>query len=134
MRKLLALAALALLIFTGCGKDKTRYEIRYCFDNTAMQSDFLEAYELNPDGTANGKWRSTNHHLDTVINGGDTVEWASGVISDVARENCVTLKIFTTGYRPCGGGNYTLDTLFHLNTGENNYFYINPGMTWSPRY
>ena len=54
MRKLFALAALALLIFTGCGKDKTRYEIRYCFDNTAMQSDFLEAYELNPDGTANG--------------------------------------------------------------------------------
>lgn len=128
-----ALAALTLFIFASCEEGKTRYEIRYYFDNTEMQSDFLEAYELTPEG-ANGKWRSNFHHLDTVITDGDTVEWASGEISDVARENCVALKIYTSGWRPNGGGNYVLDTVFELKIGEKNYFYINPGMNWSPRY
>lgn len=126
-------AAIAVLMLTSCDKDKTRYEISYRFDNTAMQSDFVEAYELTADG-ANGKWRSTNHHLDTAITDGDTVEWASGTISDVARKDCVALQIYTSGYRPCGGGNYTLDTVYHLTIGEDNYIHIDPSQTWSPTY
>lgn len=131
--KLLAFATFIVLLFASCNKDKTSYEIHYRFDNTAMQSDFLEAYELTPEG-ANGKWRSTNHHLDTIITDGDTVEWASGTISDVAREDCIALQIFTSGYRPCGGGNYTLDTIYNLIIGEKNFIYINPEQTWSPTY
>ena len=127
------LSILCILLLTGCNLDSTRYEIRYCFDNTDMHSDFLEAYELTPEG-ANGKWRSTNHHIDRVVTNGDTVEWASGVISDVARDNCVALQVYTSGYRPEGGGNYTLDTVFYLDQGEKNYIYINPGLTWSPTY
>ena len=126
-------AALAILMLSGCDISGTSYEIKYRFDNTDMQSDFLEAYELTENG-ANGKWRSTNHHLDTVVTDGDTVEWASGTISDVARKNCVALKIFTSGHRPCGGGNYTLDTVYHLTLDEKNYIYIGPSQTWSPTY
>jgi len=131
--RLLLLASLVAPLAVGCDRGATRYEIQYCFDNTAMHSDFLEAYELTTEG-ANGKWRSTNHHLDTVVSGGDTVEWASGSISDVARENCVALKIFTTGYRPCGGGNYTLDTVYRLKVGERNVIHIHPDQTWTPTY
>ena len=133
-RKVMPLALLALaLVLVGCNKNKTVYEISYRFDNTTMQSDFVEAYELTTEG-ANGKWRSTNHHLDTVITNGDTVEWASGTISDVARENCVALKIFTSGYRPGGGGNYTLDTVYYLNLGEKNIIHITSEQTWTPTY
>ena len=99
-----------------------------------MQSDFVEAYELTAEGMSNGKWRSTNHHLDTVITDGDTVEWVSGTITDVARENCVALQIFTSGYRPCGGGNYTLDTIYQLTLGEKNLIQITPDQTWTPTY
>lgn len=88
--RLLFIATFALLL--GCSRDRTEYEIRYCFDNTDMHSDFLEAYELTSDTTGNGKWRSERHHLDTVIIDGDTVEWASGTLKDVARGNCVALR------------------------------------------
>ena len=131
--KTLLFTGVLLLLFASCDKDKTKYEIHYRFDNTTMQSDFVEAYELTPDG-ANGKWRSTYHHLDTVISNGDTVEWASGTISDVARDNCVALQIFTSGWRPCGGGNYTLDTIYYLKLGENNIINITPEQTWTPTY
>lgn len=131
---LLPIAALALLLSASCNKDKTSYEITYRFNNTTMQSDFVEAYELTAEGMSNGKWRSTNHHLDTVITDGDTVEWVSGTITDVARENCVALQIFTSGYRPCGGGNYTLDTIYQLTLGEKNLIQITPNQTWTPTY
>ena len=121
-------------MLSSCDKNKTSYEITYCFDNTAMQSDFVEAYELTAEGMSNGKWRSTNHHLDTVVTGGDTVEWASGIISDVARKDCMALEIHTSGWRPCGGGNYTLDTVYYLTFGEKNAIHINPGQTWHPTY
>lgn len=130
--RLLFIATFALLL--GCSRDRTEYEIRYCFDNTDMHSDFLEAYELTSGTTGNGKWRSERHHLDTVITDGDTVEWASGTLKDVARGNCVALLINTSGWRACGGGNYKLDTIFHLKKGEDNYIYITPSFEWKNRY
>ena len=131
--KLPPLAVLTTMLLASCGFDKTRYEIQYTFDNTTMRSDFLEVYELTSDGI-NGKWSSTYHHVDTVVTGGDTVEWVSGRITDVAREDCIALQVYTSGYRPGGGGNYTLDTVFPLTPGGKNYIYIHPGLTWLPTY
>ena len=131
---IMAFAGGMALLFASCDKVRTKYEIHYRFDNTTMQSDFVEAYELTSEGMSNGKWRSTDHHLDTVITDGDTVEWASGIIKDVARESCVALEIHTSGWRPCGGGNYTLDTIYYLTLGENNIINITPDQTWHPTY
>lgn len=133
IKKLLPIVALAAILTAGCSTDKTRYEIHYTFDNTKMRSDFLEAYELNTSG-ANGKWRSERHQIDTVITNGDTIEWASGSLSEVAREDCVALQISTSGFRTGGGGNYTLDTIFYLVQGESNYINITPSHTWHSTY
>ena len=46
----------------------------------------------------------------------------------------MALQIFTSGYRPCGGGNYTLDTIYQLTLGEKNLIQITPNQTWTPTY
>lgn len=131
--RLLYIVASALLLLS-CSRDKTRYEIHYCFDNTGMHSDFLEAYELTSATTGNGVWRSERHHLDTVVSDGDTIEWASGTLKDVVRDDCIGLMVTTSGWRQCGGGNYKLDTVFYLKEGENNHIYITPSFEWKNRY
>lgn len=125
---------MAAMLLSGCELERTHYDIQYCFDNTDMHSDFLEVYELIDSVRGNGKWRSNPHKLDTVVIDGDTIEWASGKISEVARDNCVGLSVHTSGWRPCGGGNYDLDTIFFLNQGERNFIVITPSMAWHNHY
>lgn len=136
MKKRILYIAIALVaqMLMGCELEKTRYEIQYCFDNTEMGSDFFEAHELINPNSGTGVWRSNRHHLDTVYTETDTIEWASGKIKDVASHDCTALKIYTSGYRPQGGGNYVLDTIFYLEKGERNFFYVTPSMKWHNQY
>lgn len=125
--KLRNIIATALLLTLGsCStEDKTRYTIEYQIDNTQMQSDFLEVFEL---GTS--KWRSNHHTLDTVMINGEMHEIASGTIKEVANKDCTSLSVMLEGYRPGIGGTYKLDTIFTLQPFEDNYFIINDSTRW----
>lgn len=132
--KALLTIAVSATLLVGCSLGKTRYEVRYCFDNTEIRSDFLEVYECTADLLLTGKWRSCNHHLDTVKTEDGYIEWASGFIKDVANDGCVALKIITEGYRPTGGGNFEVDSVYHLVPGELNLIYITPSIRFNNRY
>ena len=133
MKKLSRIVILTgIVLLSSCWRERTTYRIEYQFDNTIMQSEFLEVYENNPQAETR-KWRSTHHHFDTLWVDGQMHEWASGHLDDCASPGCLSLDVVVTGFRPyCGL--WVLDTVFPLVEGQDNHFVVTPDMLWHNHY
>lgn len=132
MRNIFLSASLILMMtaLVSCQRDRTNYVVEYCVDNTEIQSEYFKVFEVQADGTINGKWRGDFHdHYDTVLVDGQQRIYASGVIHDAAREGCTGLEVMLDGVVNNLHG-WKLDTVFQLQLGHDNYFTITPDMVW----
>ncbi|MCQ2110799.1 MAG: hypothetical protein MJY79_04815 [Bacteroidaceae bacterium] len=127
MKAATVLTAIAAMLtasasMTSCKKPDTTYRVDYLFDNTYMESDFLNVYD-------NYKWRSSHHKLDTIYVDSMRYEYASGYVEDYVKNDVPYLVVDVMGYREHGGV-FKLDTVFHITPGEYNHFMITPEMIW----
>lgn len=124
MKKIFIMTVI-MVIMASCEKPSTSYTVEYDFDNTEMESDFLNVYE-----DVGGKWRSCRHELRTVTIDGEEHEYASGSINEYVSDEVSYLAVDVFGYRE-HGGHYRLDTTFVIKHGEMNVFRITDESRWT---
>lgn len=127
-KNILLFVALGAILFAACNKDRTTYQVSWCFDNTDMKTEMVKVFECT-DSAANGKWRSDFHKTQMTTIDGVEHEMVSGTIKDVARSGANELWVYAEGDND-GFHEYRLDTIFKLQPGVDNVFQITPDSKW----